>query len=281
MQDQGRNIDTKRLYSESYRDGAADGGGHVYANELRAPQLDLVQQELRRWKVAEDASVAEIGCGLGHLHRCHKRWRGFEYSDTAVERARRIHGPQLDIVEADARALPIASASVDFLFSFDTLEHIPQVEKAFAEIERILKPRGVGLLSPAWNCRSWTVEKLDMRPYSDLSLRDRIGKFLIPVRENVLFRLLCSLPARARREAQLLLGARTMPLEYRRLSPHMGLWERYGRCSDDDAFVSMDAHAALVYFRSRGWETPSHPTFWKRFSIRGGAILVRKPDGAR
>lgn len=270
-------MDTKRLYSDTYTAYAEFHEKNMYRHDLRQPQLELVKNYLSDLRVPDDAKVAEVGCGLGHLHVVHPRWQGFEYADSAVALAKKIYGPQLNIVEADGRALPLEADSVDFLFSFDALEHIPEVERAFDEIVRTTRPGGAAYLHPAWNCRPWPVKKLEVRPYAELSLSAKIGKFLIPLRDNVLFRLACNLPGRIVRELRLLAGDRAIPLQYRRLDPDVSLWDRYDRNADDDAFVSMDAHAALAFFVSRGWATPSHPGFWKRFSVRAGGILVRKP----
>lgn len=270
-------MDTKRLFSDAYTAYAAYHEKNMFRHDLRRPQLEVVKRHLASLNIADDARVAEVGCGLGHLNVSHPNWQGFEYSDSAIALAKKIYGPQLNIVEADGRDLPVESNSVDFLFTFDALEHIPQVEKAFGEIMRTIKPNGVGYLHPAWNCRSWAVKKLEVRPYSELSLSAKIGKFLIPLRDNVLFRLVCNLPGRIIRELRLMFGDTAIPLDYRPLEPDIALWERYDRNADDDAFISMDAHAALTYFVSRGWATPSHPGFWKRFSVRAGGILVRKP----
>jgi SAM-dependent methyltransferase len=177
------------------------------------PQLDLAKRYIEVLKVPDDGSVVEIGCGLGHLHIAHPNWEGFEYADSAVALAKKIYGPQLRIIEADGRDLPVTSNSVDFLFSFDALEHIPKVEKAFDEIIRVMKPGAASYLHPAWNCRAWTVKKLEVRPYSELTPGEKIGKFLIPLRDNVLFRLLCNLPRRIVREVRLLLGTRNLPLD--------------------------------------------------------------------
>ncbi len=270
-------MDTKRLYSDTYTAYAEYHEKNMFRHDLRTPQRDLVEHYIATLKIPDDASVVEVGCGLGHLHICHPNWKGFEYADSAVALAKKIYGPELGIVEADGRDLPLASNSVDFLFSFDALEHIPECEKAFDEIVRVMKPGATGYLHPAWNCRSWTVKKLEVRPYSELTLAEKIGKFLIPLRDNVAFRLMCNLPGRIVREIRLLLGARALPLDYTPLHPDTGLWTRYDRNADDDAFICMDAHAALAYFVSRGWATPSHPGFLKRFAVRSGGILVRKP----
>ena len=264
------------LYSAMYAIGLEHAKLGLFPNDLREPQRALFCQQLADNRIARDALVVEIGCGIGHLHICHPNWRGFEYSGAAVQQGRERYGRDLDITEADARALPLETGSVDFLASFDTLEHIPEVDKAFAEIERVLKPGGVGFLMPAWNCRSWTVKKLEVRPYAELALIDKIGKFLIPLRDNLYFRLVCALPSRLSREVRLPFGG-SMPLEFRRLEPDFSLWTRYDHAADDDAFASIDAHAGLSYFVSRGWETPSHPTFLKRFACRGEPIVIRKP----
>jgi SAM-dependent methyltransferase len=271
-------VNTKELYSVIYK---ADG--HNYgqytgspANQIRTNNLlAIVNKHIISLNINENDTVVEIGAGLGELHLVHKNWMGFEYSTTAIELARQTYGPSLKIFEGDARNLPIASGSVDFAFSFATFEHIPEVEKAFFEIERIIKPGGVAMLAPAWNCRAWTVKKLQQRPYQDLTATQKIGKFLIPLRDNLLFRMICSMPSRVLREVKLLCG---MPiyLDYTKLEPDFTLWEKYPHISDDDAFVSMDAHAALAYFVFKKWEVLSHGSIWKRLTCRGNEIVVRK-----
>ena len=223
-------LDTKRLYSDTYTAYAEFHEKNMYRHDLRTPQLDLVKHYLADLRIADDATVVEVGCGLGHLHLAHPNWQGFEYADSAVALAKKIYGPTLNIVEADGRDLPLKSNSVDFLFSFDALEHIPEVERAFGEIVRTIKPGGAGYLHPAWNCRSWQVKKLEVRPYSELTLSARIGKFLIPLRDNVLFRLVCNLPGRVMRELRLLFGDKAIPLDYRPLEPDVARPQCRRRC---------------------------------------------------
>ena len=270
---------TKQFYTDVYRvEGHNYGevGSRSPSDGAPASQFAVVERHLRELKVPPTASVLEVGCGVGHLHRCHPGWHGIEYSTTAVELARRMHGPGLAITEGDARDLPCASGSVDFLFSFAALEHVPDVHLAFEEIGRVVRPGGWALLVPAWNCRSWTVKKLQQRPYAELGLTEKLEKLLIPARENVLFRGLVALPGRLARELRLA-SDREVPLDYRRLEPDFSLWDRYPHISDDDAFVSIDAHSALVYFVSRGWTAASHPTLMRRLTCGGSEELVRKP----
>src|SRR5262249_55223893 len=134
----GPDVETKHIFSESYRIVADyhERGIDEYKNELRPAELETTKRALAHWHIGPEAKVVEIGCGLGHLHGCHPNWQGFEYADTAVALGKKTYGAGLNIVEADARNLPVESNSVDFLFTFDALEHIPKVEQAFAEIER-------------------------------------------------------------------------------------------------------------------------------------------------
>ena len=275
------NIETQLFYTEIYKIDGHNYGSYdenVHNDPRIKQMLSTVSPYIEKYSLLSDASIIEIGCGFGHLNTCHPNWKGFEYSKTAVELAKRIYGNSLNIYEADARDLPLPSNSVDFLFSFAALEHIPEVEKAFSEIERVLKPNGIAVLSPAWNCRAWTVKKLEQRPYAELNWSEKMGKFLIPIRNNLLFRLICSIPSRLFREQFLLLRKKQIKLQYKKLKPDMSLWDKYEHISDDDAFVSIDAHAALVYFATRNWICDSHPTFIKRFSCRGEEIVVRKPE---
>lgn len=104
-----------------------------------------------------------------------------------------------------------------------------------------------------------------------------IEKLLIPLRNNVTYRAAMSVPARIQRE--LLYGFKCkVPLQYKRLNPDFSLNERYPHISDDDAFVSMDAHAGLMYFLADGWSSPSHQGFLKRIKMRGEEIVVVKPN---
>lgn len=272
-------INTKQLYSDVYKTDGHDYGSFENQKKMRErpnAQLDIIKKYLNKHKIPDDAVVIEIGCGLGHLNSSHPNWKGFEYSNTALTLAKDIYGNNLNIFEGDARALPVESSTVDFVFSFAALEHIPEVENAFKEIERILKPNGIAVLSPAWNCRPWTVKKLEQRSYSELKISEKISKLFIPLRNNIIFRMLCSIPVRLLREVKLSIKKCPLPLEYLKLEPDFSLWEKYEHISDDDAFVSIDAHAALIYFSSRGWVCYSHQNIFKRFTCRGEEIVVSK-----
>jgi SAM-dependent methyltransferase len=268
----------ERFYREAY-DPAA-GLGYDLGAEGDAARYTELAATTRRWLertgIAErhEARVLELGCGLGQLANVHPGWMGLEFSETAVARARESH-PGMPIVRGDMQAVQMPDGSVDALFSWAAIEHVPRPELVLAEVERLLVPGGVAILAPAWNCRSWTVKRLQVRAYRDLSPREALEKLTIPVRDSVAWRAALALPKRVVRELRGSVLRQRVPFDYRRLHPDFSL--DVPHITDDDAQASMDAHAALVYFASRGWDVLSHPGFLARMKARAEAVVVRKP----
>lgn len=52
----------------------------------------------------------------------------------------------LQLVEADATALPLQDSSVDFVFSYTSLYHVPNVRDAIREVWRVLRHGGYAVL---------------------------------------------------------------------------------------------------------------------------------------
>ena len=98
-------------------------------------------------------TVVDIGCGAGmDLLLAARRTGpkghaiGVDMTDAMIERARRsafecgLH--QVEIRKGDATALPVSDGSVDVIISNGVLNLVPEKERAFAEIVRVLKPGG-------------------------------------------------------------------------------------------------------------------------------------------
>jgi SAM-dependent methyltransferase len=228
---------------------------------------------VERWRTAagigSDAVVLELGCGRGAVAGAGGRYHGMDLSLPALTEVPAQYGRFC----ADMEVLPVRAASIGYLFSFAALEHVPHPERVLAEIERVLQPRGVALLAPAWHCRPWAAEGLEFRGYAELTASQRLRKRLIPFRNALLWRAAFEAPRRALRELQLL-RRRPMPFDYHRLEPNLD--EYVG--TDCDAFTSMDPHAAILYFASRGWEILSHRDRRARLLSRAEAVVVRKPS---
>jgi GT2 family glycosyltransferase/SAM-dependent methyltransferase/glycosyltransferase involved in cell wall biosynthesis len=98
-------------------------------------------------------AVLDIACGEGYgsllLAREAATVVGADVSRQAVDHARHKYAGQrnLSFVVADATAIPLTSASVDRIVSFETLEHLADQEGMLNEFRRVLKPDGLLILS--------------------------------------------------------------------------------------------------------------------------------------
>ncbi|MCP4249326.1 MAG: class I SAM-dependent methyltransferase [bacterium] len=89
--------------------------------------------------------VLEIGCGAGrcirtiHRHRPDLEAFGCDLSARSIEAARR-YGGGIAYETADATALPYPDRSFDAVVIMDLIEHLPDVDRALAEVHRVCKP---------------------------------------------------------------------------------------------------------------------------------------------
>jgi SAM-dependent methyltransferase len=111
------------------------------------------------------------------------------------------------IEHADARALPYADASCDVVFSSCAFEHVNDMDRALAEIARVLRPGGavVTLFAPIWSCAVGHHLWLEDDDGRQLSFMDRVvpdwGHLLLEERELAWFLSLARTPRFALRAA--------------------------------------------------------------------------------
>jgi cyclopropane fatty-acyl-phospholipid synthase-like methyltransferase len=135
----------KRYYLEladGYEEFTAGGSAGRYAwalKELRLPQ---------------GGTLLDIGCGRGELvfsalAEGAARAIGVEYAEAAIEIAReaaaeRGYAERVELLTADARAIPLGDATADGIAMLDVIEHLTPSEQADAlrESLRLLKPGG-------------------------------------------------------------------------------------------------------------------------------------------
>lgn len=215
-----------------------------------------------------EATVLELGAGRGAFDGAHPgriacdiSWGALRSFSTGAR------------VQADAMALPFAGGSLDAVFSVFTIEHVPDPQRALAEIDRCLAPGGEALLYPAWLVRPWAAKALDRRAFSELGLLDRARKATIPIRHARPYRFLRILPGRLSREWRLSRQRRALPFEYRRLDPNLDAY----LAPDSDAFSSMDPQAMSAYFVSRGYADLRRTTARARLMYMYEPVHVRKP----
>lgn len=106
-----------------------------------------------RYAMAARASrgrrVLELGCGaglgLGLIAREARLAVGGDYSEALLRSGQRHYGTRIPFVRLSAEALPFPAASVDVVCFFEATYYIPDMEKAFDEIARVLSPGGEAL----------------------------------------------------------------------------------------------------------------------------------------
>lgn len=96
--------------------------------------------------------MLEIGCGSGALScrfaRLGAKITAVDITEAAVMMARKnaeLQGLDFDVQQADAEKLNFKNDTFDFVFSWGVLHHTSNMEQAFKEVYRVLKPGGRGL----------------------------------------------------------------------------------------------------------------------------------------
>lgn len=156
-----------RLDNRAYYDDFAGW----YEKERHLPyhrMLDDLEVGLvERYAAGKD--LLEVGCGTGLiLHRTARFARhafGIDLSGGMLMKAQQRG---LHVAQASATALPIATASVDVVYSFKVLAHIPDIEGALREMARVVRPGG-WVLAEFYNARSLRRLVKAMKPPSAVS----------------------------------------------------------------------------------------------------------------
>ena len=98
-------------------------------------------------------SFADIGGGYGrlaneYLKRAHKVYL-FDYSKTELKQAKEIYGDKIETKAGDIYKLPFRNNELDGLMMIRVTHHLKELDKAIAELYRVLKPGGVAVIEVA------------------------------------------------------------------------------------------------------------------------------------
>lgn len=96
---------------------------------------------------------ADIGGGYGrlaneYLKRAHKVFI-FDYSKTELKQAKEIYGDRVETKAGDIYKLPFRDNELDGLMMVRVTHHLEHLDKALAELYRVLKPGGVAVIEVA------------------------------------------------------------------------------------------------------------------------------------
>nr|VFK79561.1 MAG: 2-polyprenyl-6-hydroxyphenyl methylase / 3-demethylubiquinone-9 3-methyltransferase [Candidatus Kentron sp. SD] len=119
----------------------------------------------------QNKSCLEIGCGTGKISEVIRhRVDSLTVSDISETLAQGV-GSRLNIkwIQQDACNLSIADNSFDVVISSECIEHVPDPEKALAEMVRVLKSNGVLIVTTPnklWYPILWIAMKAGIRNFA-------------------------------------------------------------------------------------------------------------------
>ena len=112
------------------------------------------------------AVVLDGGCGMGRharqIARFARRVVAIDFS-RAIDQAaaNTAEAGNVDCVQADLLALPLADGAFDFAYSLGVLHHLDRTEQALARLVRTLKPGGRLRIYLYWKRHGWKGRLLD------------------------------------------------------------------------------------------------------------------------
>ena len=119
---------------------------------ISCPEADIYEQLLS----LDGKHILELGCGKAEITRkiattgSNRQLTALEVDEIAHDKNLEIRDlPNVTFILAGAQDIPLADESVDVVFMFKSLHHVPQqyMKAAMHEIRRVLKPDGYAYIS--------------------------------------------------------------------------------------------------------------------------------------
>lgn len=194
------------------------------------------------------AALLDLGCGTGEdalalaaRARPGGRVLGVDRSATMIAEARRRAGGRADVefVEADALALPVADGALDGARAERVLLHVDEPARVVAEMLRVLRPGGrIVVAEPDW---ATLVIDAPAPRTGRLVARAAAARFRSPSVGHTLRRLLRHAGA-----AEVTVAARTLVIDDRDAAERVFQIADAARRAVDDGLVAAEAAAAWL-----------------------------------
>lgn len=149
-------------------------------SEGRRPLSDypekLVSKLINQYSLKKGSALLEVGCGRCEHLRLFKKYglnvKGLDFSKDAIEK-----NPDIEILicNLEVDKIPLASNSIDIIYSKSFIEHLDSPVNFLMEARRVLKPNGIILtLVPDWesNMQIYFDDFSHKTPYTVYSLKD-------------------------------------------------------------------------------------------------------------
>ena len=104
--------------------------------------MRLLQQHVQQ---APGRRVLDAGCAKGRFLKTLSpetyELHGIDFAESFVKVAK-TNAPNAEITLGSVTDLPYADGSFDFVYCFEVLQHVPDLERALSELARVLAPEG-------------------------------------------------------------------------------------------------------------------------------------------
>jgi len=132
---------------------AYDGSSEIYDAIISSAMVEATNKLLSNIEIIEDPVALDIGCGTGIstfelIKRCHGKghFYGIDISrgmiEKAVLKAKEQEIENASFTQGDAESLDFEDSMFNLVISNETLHWVPDKQKVFSEIHRVLKPGG-------------------------------------------------------------------------------------------------------------------------------------------
>jgi len=131
----------------------SDKGRKITEEQFRQSGQETYQRFITNDQlITSRQSILDFGCGTGRLTefmaKDFKKVIGVDISGTMIAQGKIRLGSlkNVELIEIDGSSLPLPDKSIDLVFSYLVFQHIKtreMVERAFADIYRVLAPGGI------------------------------------------------------------------------------------------------------------------------------------------
>ena len=167
-------------------------GGKIMVKMMNSGHSKLAKWGFTKISAKSNAQVLDIGCGGGAnianwLAKCtNGHVTGIDYSNVSVEASKKLNAIAIkqgkcDIVYGDVSSMPFDEESFDCVSAFETVYFWTDLEKSFAEVNRVMKSGGTFLIcneSDGTNSKDekWAKKIGGMKIYNEMQLRTMLEK---------------------------------------------------------------------------------------------------------
>lgn len=167
-------------------------GGKIMVKMMNGGHSKLAKWGFTKIYAKSNAKVLDIGCGGGAnianwLAKCtNGHVTGIDYSKVSVEESKKLNAIAIkqgkcDIVYGDVSSMPFDDEAFDCVSAFETVYFWADLEKSFAEVNRVMKSGGMFLIcneSDGTNSadEKWTKKIGGMKIYNEEQLYTALEK---------------------------------------------------------------------------------------------------------